>query len=59
MLMLLRHLGFVHGPIREHCPASLKCMDTLVEKAIAQKAHRLVLSFVSYVTIIFCYKICN
>ncbi|KFM58166.1 hypothetical protein X975_04418, partial [Stegodyphus mimosarum] len=40
MLMLLRHLGFVHGPIREHCPASLKCMDTLIEKAIAQKAHR-------------------
>ncbi|GFT88469.1 rho GTPase-activating protein 190 [Nephila pilipes] len=40
MLMLLRHLGFVHGPIREHCPASLKCMDTLVEKTIAQKAHR-------------------
>ncbi|XP_015924610.1 rho GTPase-activating protein 190 isoform X10 [Parasteatoda tepidariorum] len=40
MLMLLRHLGFVHGPIREHCPASLKCMDSLVEKVIAQKAHR-------------------
>ncbi|GIZ01458.1 rho GTPase-activating protein 190 [Caerostris extrusa] len=37
MLMLLRHLGFVHGPIREHCPASLKCMDTLVEKPLLKK----------------------
>ncbi|XP_023223688.1 rho GTPase-activating protein 190-like isoform X6 [Centruroides sculpturatus] len=40
MLMLLRHLGFVHGPIREHCPAFPKCMDSLIEKVIAQKVHR-------------------
>uniref|UniRef100_A0A2R5LC18 Putative rho-gtpase-activating protein n=1 Tax=Ornithodoros turicata TaxID=34597 RepID=A0A2R5LC18_9ACAR len=40
MLMLLRHLGFVHGPIREHCPANPNCMDNLIEKVIAQKAHR-------------------
>ncbi|UYV65631.1 RhoGAPp190 [Cordylochernes scorpioides] len=40
MLMLLRHLGFVHGPIREHCPAYPACMDSLIEKVIALKAHR-------------------
>ncbi|XP_013791934.2 rho GTPase-activating protein 190-like [Limulus polyphemus] len=40
MLMLLRHLGFVHGPIREHCPAYPNCMDNLIEKIIAQKALR-------------------
>ncbi|XP_076307081.1 LOW QUALITY PROTEIN: rho GTPase-activating protein 190-like [Tachypleus tridentatus] len=40
MLMLLRHLGFVHGPIKEHCPAFPNCMDNLIEKVIAQKAHR-------------------
>ncbi|KAG1685818.1 Rho GTPase-activating protein 190 [Nymphon striatum] len=38
-LMLLQHLGFVHGPIREHCPAYPDCMDSLIEKVIAQKAH--------------------
>ncbi|RWS16264.1 rho GTPase-activating protein 190-like protein, partial [Dinothrombium tinctorium] len=39
-LMLLRHLGFIHGPIREHCPAFPNCMDTLIESAIAAKARR-------------------
>ena len=29
-LMLLQHLGFVHLPIREHCPAFPNCMDSVV-----------------------------
>lgn len=34
MLMLLRHLGFIHGPIREHCPAYPACSDVLIEKLL-------------------------
>jgi hypothetical protein len=34
MLMLLRHLGFIHGPIREHCPAFPNCHDVLIEKVL-------------------------
>ncbi|XP_064292794.1 rho GTPase-activating protein 190 isoform X2 [Plodia interpunctella] len=26
-LMLFQHLGFVHCPMREHCPAASKCLD--------------------------------
>lgn len=29
-LMLLQHLGFVHCPLREHCPAFPACMDSVV-----------------------------
>ncbi|RWS31593.1 rho GTPase-activating protein 190-like protein [Leptotrombidium deliense] len=39
-LMLLRHLGFIHGPIREHCPAFPNCMDLLIEKSLSAKARR-------------------
>ncbi|CAG2108617.1 unnamed protein product [Medioppia subpectinata] len=39
-LMLLRHLGFIHGPIREHCPMFPNCMDVLIEKYNASKARR-------------------
>lgn len=39
-LMLFQHLGFVHCPIREHCPAYPNCMDALVERIIeARKSH--------------------
>lgn len=31
MLMLLRHLAFVHGPIRENCPNYPDCIDRLIE----------------------------
>lgn len=31
-LMLFQHLGFVHCPIREHCPAFPNCMDSLIER---------------------------
>lgn len=31
-VMLFQHLGFVHCPIREHCPAFPNCMDTLIER---------------------------
>ena len=36
-LMLFQHLGFVHCPIREHCPAFPNCMDALIERVIAAK----------------------
>lgn len=39
-LMLFQHLGFVHCPIREHCPAFPNCMDALIERILAAKAHR-------------------
>ncbi|XP_034252394.1 rho GTPase-activating protein 190 isoform X12 [Thrips palmi] len=39
-LMLFQHLGFVHCPIREHCPAFPNCMDALIERILANKAHR-------------------
>ena len=39
-LLLFQHLGFVHCPIREHCPAFPHCTDSLVERIVAKKAHR-------------------
>uniref|UniRef100_T1KJS5 Rho-GAP domain-containing protein n=1 Tax=Tetranychus urticae TaxID=32264 RepID=T1KJS5_TETUR len=39
-LMLLRHLGFIHGPIREHCPTYPDCMDVLIEKFVATQPSR-------------------
>ena len=39
-LLLLQHLGFVHCPIREHCPAFPNCMDAVLERLISTKAHR-------------------
>lgn len=36
--MLLRHLGFVHGPMREHCPANPHCMDAIIEQLL--RAHQ-------------------
>ncbi|XP_054279717.1 rho GTPase-activating protein 190 isoform X3 [Macrosteles quadrilineatus] len=39
-LMLFQHLGFVHCPIREHCPAFPNCMDALIERVLSNKAHR-------------------
>lgn len=39
-LLLLQHLGFVHRPIPEHCPAFPNCMDVVLERLISTKAHR-------------------
>lgn len=36
-LMLFQHLGFVHCPIREHCPAFPNCVDNMVERLISAK----------------------
>lgn len=36
-LMLFQHLGFVHCPIREHCPAYPNCIDALIERVIESK----------------------
>ncbi|XP_053666685.1 rho GTPase-activating protein 190 [Anopheles marshallii] len=33
-VMLFQHLGFVHCPIREHCPAFPNCMDALIERIL-------------------------
>ncbi|XP_058840161.1 rho GTPase-activating protein 190, partial [Topomyia yanbarensis] len=33
-LMLFQHLGFVHCPIREHCPAFPNCIDALIERIL-------------------------
>ncbi|XP_049537239.1 rho GTPase-activating protein 190 isoform X1 [Anopheles darlingi] len=33
-LMLFQHLGFVHCPIREHCPAFPNCVDALIERIL-------------------------
>ena len=35
--MLFQHLGFVHCPIREHCPAFPNCVDALIERIINAK----------------------
>ncbi|RXG52306.1 Rho GTPase-activating protein [Armadillidium vulgare] len=37
-LLLLQHLGFVHCPKKEHCPAYPNCTDILIEKLFAQKS---------------------
>ncbi|XP_050438253.1 rho GTPase-activating protein 190 isoform X3 [Adelges cooleyi] len=39
-LMLFQHLGFVHCPIREHCPAFPHCMDSLIEKLLSDRVQR-------------------
>lgn len=39
-LMLFQHLGFVHCPIREHCPAFPNCMDSLIEKLLSDRVQR-------------------
>lgn len=33
-LLLLQHLGFVHCPKREHCPAFPGCADVVLEKIL-------------------------
>lgn len=39
-LMLFQHLGFVHSPIRENCPAFPNCVDLLIEKYLTEKVQR-------------------
>ncbi|XP_047740430.1 rho GTPase-activating protein 190 isoform X12 [Hyalella azteca] len=36
-LLLLQHLGFIHCPKPEHCPAYPNCTDTLVNKILAAR----------------------
>lgn len=36
-LMLFQHLGFIHVPLREHCPAFPNCIDAMVERIIGAK----------------------
>lgn len=33
-LVLFQHLGFVHCPLREHCPALPNCVDNTVPTAL-------------------------
>ena len=39
-LLLFQHLGFVHCPIREHCPAFPHCTDAIVERTVSKRASR-------------------
>lgn len=39
MLMLLRHLAFVHGPVRENCPNFPDCVDRLIECILPSLVH--------------------
>lgn len=39
-VVLFQHLGFVHCPIREHCPSYPGCMDALIEKVVSLKMQR-------------------
>ncbi|XP_055846391.1 rho GTPase-activating protein 190 isoform X8 [Episyrphus balteatus] len=36
-VMLFQHLGFIHCPIREHCPAFPNCMDCMIERILSSK----------------------
>ncbi|GAB6029022.1 hypothetical protein CHUAL_004810 [Chamberlinius hualienensis] len=36
-LILFQHLGFVHCPIREHCPSYPNCMDNLIEQMMTSR----------------------
>ncbi|KAL5277716.1 RhoGAPp190 family protein [Megaselia abdita] len=36
-IMIYQHLGFIHCPIREHCPAYPGCVDSVVEQIITSK----------------------
>lgn len=40
-LILFQHLGFVHCPIREHCPAFPNCVDSLIERLIYSSSQTL------------------
>ena len=35
-----QHLGFVHCPIREHCPAFPHCTDAIVERTVSKRVSR-------------------
>jgi len=39
-LLLFQHLGFVHCPIREHCPAFPHCTDAIVERVVSKRVAR-------------------
>lgn len=39
-LLLLQYLGFVHCPVREHCPAHPNCADSVIEHHLSTKSHR-------------------
>eukprot|EP00092_Neocalanus_flemingeri_P019784 GFUD01021428.1.p1 GENE.GFUD01021428.1~~GFUD01021428.1.p1 ORF type:complete len:1709 (-),score=293.62 GFUD01021428.1:1056-6182(-) len=39
-LLLFQHLGFVHCPIREHCPAFPNCTDAIVERVVSKRVAR-------------------
>ncbi|XP_067638454.1 rho GTPase-activating protein 190 isoform X3 [Eurosta solidaginis] len=37
-VILFQHLGFIHCPIREHCPFFHNCVDILVDECLADKS---------------------
>ena len=38
--LVFQHLGFVHCPIREHCPAWPGCTDALVERLVSRRGRQ-------------------
>lgn len=43
-LILLKHLGFQHNAIKEHCPSFPNCMDVLIEQTLALVSRKFSLS---------------
>ncbi|XP_019844517.2 rho GTPase-activating protein 190 isoform X2 [Bactrocera dorsalis] len=37
-VILFQHLGFIHCPIREHCPFFHNCVDSLVDECLVDKS---------------------
>lgn len=40
-MILFQHLGFIHCPIREHCPFFHNCVDSLVDEFLVDKSPNL------------------
>lgn len=38
--MICQYVGFISYPLRQHCPAAPRCIDTLVENLLDSKLHR-------------------
>lgn len=48
-LILLKHLGFIHNPIKEHCHSFPNCIDVLNEQTMALVSRKFSLSHVNQI----------
>lgn len=46
-LILLKHLGFIHNPTKEHCPSFPNCVEILNEQTMALISRKFSLSHVN------------